>query len=90
MGYCYEENLAKFGTMGEEAAELWNKFMKYYENVFAEGALTTREKSLIALAVATAYCIDAYTNDCLGKGVNVCFLELFSLSSRSCLMKEGS
>ena len=60
--------------MGEEAPELWNKFMAYYGDVFAEGALTAREKSLIALAVATAlqcpYCIDSYTNDCLNKGVD--------------------
>ena len=74
MAYYNEEDLAKFGTMGEEAPELWNKFMAYYGDVFAEGALTAREKSLIALAVATAlqcpYCIDSYTNDCLNKGVD--------------------
>ena len=39
--------------------------MGYYEAVFAEGALTEREKALIALAVAHTvqcpYCIDAYT-----------------------------
>lgn len=60
--------------MGEEAPELWSKFMEYYGAVFAEGALTAREKSLIALAVAHAvqcpYCIDSYTQDCLSKGVN--------------------
>jgi alkylhydroperoxidase/carboxymuconolactone decarboxylase family protein len=43
--------------------------------VFAEGALTEREKSLIALAVAHAiqcpYCIDAYTQACLEKGSSV-------------------
>ena len=41
--------------------------------MFEEGALTAREKSLIALAVAHTvqcpYCIDAYTNHCLNKGV---------------------
>jgi alkylhydroperoxidase/carboxymuconolactone decarboxylase family protein len=40
--------------------------------VFAEGALTAREKSIIALAVAHAvqcpYCIEAYTTDCQSKG----------------------
>ena len=40
--------------------------------VFQEGALTAREKSLIALAVSHAvqcpYCIDAYTSACLEKG----------------------
>lgn len=72
--YYNPEDLEKFGTMGEEAPELWNKFMGYYGAVFEEGALTAREKSLIALAVAHVvqcpYCIDSYTQDCLSKGVN--------------------
>lgn len=72
--YYNPEDLEKFGTMGEEAPQLWDAFMNYYGSVFAEGALTAREKSLIALAVASAiqcpYCIDSYTNDCLNKGVN--------------------
>ena len=72
--YYNPEDLAKFGTMGEEAPQLWDTFMQYYGSVFAEGALTAREKSLIALAVAHAvqcpYCIDSYTQDCLSKGVD--------------------
>ena len=68
------EDLAKFGTIGEKASELAEKFFAYYNAVFEEGALTAREKSLIALAVAHTvqcpYCIDAYTNDCLDKGVS--------------------
>ena len=71
--YYYPEDLAKFGTIGEKAPELAEKFFGYYNAVFEEGALTAREKSLIALAVAHTvqcpYCIDAYTNDCLNKGV---------------------
>lgn len=47
-------------------------FFDYYGEVFKEGALTAREKSLIALAVAHAiqcpYCIDAYSVDTLEKG----------------------
>jgi 4-carboxymuconolactone decarboxylase len=43
--------------------------------VFAEGALSEREKALIALGVAHAvqcpYCIDAYTEACLEKGSNL-------------------
>jgi AhpD family alkylhydroperoxidase len=43
--------------------------------VFAEGALTEREKALMALAVAHAvqcpYCIDAYTQASLEKMSNV-------------------
>ena len=40
--------------------------------MFAEGALSKREKNLIALAVAHAlqcpYCIDAYTTGCQEQG----------------------
>ena len=40
--------------------------------MFADGALSAREKSLIALAVSHAvqcpYCIDAYSKDALAKG----------------------
>lgn len=72
--YYNPEDLAKFGTMGEEAPKLWENFLKYYGAVFEEGELTAREKSLIALAVAHAvqcpYCIDSYTENCLSKGVN--------------------
>jgi len=70
--YYAPADLAKFGDVGKHASELWDKFMGYYGAVFADGALTAREKSLIALAVAHAvqcpYCIDAYTNDALQKG----------------------
>ncbi|MDR1740647.1 MAG: arsenosugar biosynthesis-associated peroxidase-like protein [Synergistaceae bacterium] len=71
--YYDPDDLPKFGTMGDEAPALWEKFTAWYGAVFAEGALTAREKSLIALAVAEAvqcpYCIDSYTQDCLSKGV---------------------
>ena len=71
--YYEEKDLDKFSIMGEDAPELWEKFMSYYSAVFAEGALTAREKSIIALAVAHAvqcpYCIDSYTQSCLSHGV---------------------
>ncbi|MEZ0229131.1 MAG: arsenosugar biosynthesis-associated peroxidase-like protein [Planctomycetota bacterium] len=58
--------------MGKNRPELAKKFFDYYGAVFAEGALSVREKSLIALAVAHAvqcpYCIDAYSKDALEKG----------------------
>jgi len=72
--YYAPEDLKKFASVGENAPELWEKFSQWYGAVFEEGALTQREKSLIALAVAHAvqcpYCIDAYTQDCLEKGSN--------------------
>lgn len=70
--YYRPEDLAKFAEMGEDAPELWQKFLAWYSAVFAEGALSEREKALIALAVAHAvqcpYCIDAYTAGSLEKG----------------------
>jgi alkylhydroperoxidase/carboxymuconolactone decarboxylase family protein len=73
--YYHPHDLGKFSDMGKDNKELWDKFMSYYSAVFADGALTEREKALIALGVAHAvqcpYCIDAYTQACLEKGSNV-------------------
>ena len=73
--YYDPQDLAKFQDIGKNAHELARKFFDYYGAVFAEGALTEREKALIALAVAHAvqcpYCIDAYTVACLEKGSNI-------------------
>ena len=70
--YYQPEDLPKFAEIAEEAPELAKKFFDYYGAVFAEGELSEREKSLIALAVAHSiqcpYCIDAYTTSCLEKG----------------------
>ncbi|MFM8771838.1 MAG: arsenosugar biosynthesis-associated peroxidase-like protein [Candidatus Kapaibacterium sp.] len=72
MSYYNPEDLPKFGNISQYQPELAAKFFEWYGAVFAEGALTQREKSLIALAVAHAvqcpYCIDAYTTDSLQKG----------------------
>lgn len=72
--YYNNEDLKDFVKVGEFGKELADKFFDYYGKVFEEGALTAREKSLIALAVAHAvqcpYCIDAYTHDTLEKGCN--------------------
>jgi 4-carboxymuconolactone decarboxylase len=70
--YYSPADLAGFGDIGKDVPDLAKKFFDYYGAVFAEGALTEREKALIALAVAHAvqcpYCIDAYTRSCLEKG----------------------
>ena len=70
--YYNPEDLKKFGNIGEWDKNLADKFFSYYGDVFKEGDLTAREKSLIALAVAHTvqcpYCIDAYTQDSLEKG----------------------
>jgi len=71
--YYDSKDLKKFGNITEWNENLGKKFFDWYGDVFAEGALTAREKSLIALAVAHAvqcpYCIDAYASDTLSKGV---------------------
>ncbi len=71
--YYDARDLARFGDMGAFAAPLMAKFFDYYNAVTgADGALTKREKALIALAVAHSkqcpYCIDAYTSQCLATG----------------------
>ena len=52
--YYNPADLTKFVEIGEDAPELWKKFSDWYGEVFQEGALSEREKSLIALAVAHA------------------------------------
>ena len=70
--YYHEDDLARFPELGRNRPDLAQKFFDWYGAVFAEGALSAREKSLIALAVAHAvqcpYCIDAYSKDALEKG----------------------
>ena len=72
--YYDPADLKKFGKISEWNEELGKKFFDYYGKVFEEGALTEREKSLIALAVAHTiqcpYCIDAYSSSCLEKGAD--------------------
>lgn len=72
--YYNPEDLKKFGNITEFQKDLGDKFFDWYGSVFKDGALTAREKSLIALAVSHAvqcpYCIDAYSADCLKKGAD--------------------
>ena len=72
--YFKPEDLKKFGNITEFQKELGEKFFNYYSSVFQEGALTKREKCLIALAVAhniqCPYCIDAYSSGCLSNGAD--------------------
>ncbi len=72
--YFDPEDLNKFGHITEFQESMGQKFFDYYAEVFKEGALTEREKALIALAVAHTvqcpYCIDAYSSECLKKGAD--------------------
>ena len=90
--YYHPPDLAKFPDMGKGNKALWDKFMSYYNAVFAEGLLTEREKALIALGVAHAvqcpYCIDAYTQACLEKGSNV--EEMTEAAHVACAIRGGA
>ncbi len=72
--YYNPEDLKNFSKITEFEEKLGGKFFDYYGSVFEPGALSAREKSLIALAVAHAvqcpYCIEAYSTDCLEKGAS--------------------
>ncbi len=74
-GYYDPKDLAKFPEVGAFAKEHMDRFFAYYGGVTGtDGALSKREKALIALAVSHAlkcpYCIDAYTTQCLETGSN--------------------
>ena len=72
--YYEPKDLADFPNIGEYAPEEGDKFFQYYTQATSAGKLTEREKSLIALTVATVrhcpYCIDAFTNKCLSLGIS--------------------
>jgi alkylhydroperoxidase/carboxymuconolactone decarboxylase family protein len=75
MNYYESKDLARFQEVGKFRGELMEKFFAYYNAVVGQdGALTKREKALIALAVSHVkqcpYCIDAYTTACLEAGSN--------------------
>ena len=72
--YYIEEDLKSFGKVRDFQKDLGDKFFNWYNAVFEEGALSKREKALIALAVSHAvqcpYCIDAYTKGSLENGAD--------------------
>ncbi|MHC5062867.1 MAG: arsenosugar biosynthesis-associated peroxidase-like protein [Planctomycetota bacterium] len=74
-GYYHPQHLENFGDLRKHRPELAEKFFDYYGAVMGEGALSKREKSLIALAVAHAmqcpYCIDAYSKHSLENGADL-------------------
>lgn len=75
MDYYNPDDLKRFPEVGKFSKDLMDKFFDYYNSVTdQDGALTRREKALIALAVAHTekcpYCIDAYTTKCLETGAD--------------------
>ena len=75
MEYYDSKDLKRFSEVGKFSKDLMKKFFDYYNSVVGkDGALTKREKALIALAVSHVkqcpYCIDAYTTECLESGAD--------------------
>jgi len=73
--YYESDDLGRFADVGKFRRELMDLFFNYYNEVTGkDGALSRREKALIALAVAHSrqcpYCIDAYTTQCLECGAS--------------------
>jgi alkylhydroperoxidase/carboxymuconolactone decarboxylase family protein len=73
--YYKPQHLAQFASIAEGNKQLAQKFFDWYGEVFKAGALSAREKALIALAVAQAvqcpYCIDAYSKESLAQGADL-------------------
>ena len=73
--YYDASHLAAFSHIGDSRPELADKFFAWYAAVMGDGALTRREKALIALGVAHAvqcpYCIDAYSKNSLEAGADL-------------------
>jgi alkylhydroperoxidase/carboxymuconolactone decarboxylase family protein len=75
MNYYESKDLNRFAEVGKFKKELMDKFFDYYgEATGTDGALSKREKALIALAIShykqCPYCIDAYTTASLEAGAN--------------------
>jgi alkylhydroperoxidase/carboxymuconolactone decarboxylase family protein len=72
--YYHPQDLKDFPNISEHASHLGKKFFDYLGSSMKAGALSEREKALIALSVSTVqkcpYCIDAYTNKCLTIGLS--------------------
>lgn len=69
------DDLDRIHEIGDDAPLLWQQFRTWYSSVFADGALSRREKALVALAVAHAlqcpYSIEAYSEDCAENGYDL-------------------
>src|SRR5690625_4124752 len=70
----HSRDLKKFVAIADWEPDLARKFFDYYGAVFEEGALTSREKCLIALSVAHAIqspdLTTAYMEDCFQAGAD--------------------
>jgi AhpD family alkylhydroperoxidase len=67
-----KEDIRKLNVLAHLVPETMAALVEVNEKVFAEGALSTKTKELIAIAVAhvtsCAYCIDIHTKNALKEG----------------------
>ena len=58
------ENLKKLGKLDQAANDAWKNFQTFNQSVMAEGAISVKNKELIALAVALttqcSYCLEIH------------------------------
>lgn len=58
------ENLKKLGKLDQAANDAWQRFQDFNNAVMAEGALSVKQKELIALGVALttqcSYCLELH------------------------------
>jgi alkylhydroperoxidase/carboxymuconolactone decarboxylase family protein len=70
-----KENLRHLAQLGKLAPEVYEAFQTFNKEVFKDGALTVKEKELIAVAVAHAtecpYCIDVHTKNAKKAGASL-------------------
>ena len=70
----YEEYLRYLGKMKQEMPNIVTGFNGLFQKVMGEGALTVREKELIALGIAVAIrchpCIYAHVKKCIEAGIS--------------------
>jgi AhpD family alkylhydroperoxidase len=69
-----KEDVRKINILAQLVPETMQALVEVNDKVFQEGALTTKTKELIAIAVAhvtsCAFCIDIHTKNALREGAN--------------------
>ncbi len=66
------DNLKKLGKLDQAANDAWKNFQSFNESVMAEGAISAKNKELIALGVALTtqcgYCLELHREGAIKAG----------------------
>lgn len=66
------DNLKKIGKLDQAANDAWKNFQSFNESVMAEGAISAKNKELIALGVALTtqcgYCLELHREGAIKAG----------------------